>query len=77
MNTLAKTVKDFNDKMPKESHQQKVELAQFVDDGAFWLKSYSVNTAIKRAQHLMTAIEDWSDKWGLTINPNKNPGYNI
>ena len=69
MNTLSQTIAKVNRQYEIES--KKVNLAQFVDDGAFWLQSGKLKKLTERAQNLLNAIESWSHKWGFTINPLK------
>ena len=69
MNTLSKAIQDFNSKPQNEL--SKTELAQFVDDGAFWIKSGNLKTLANKGQNLLNLIEKWANNWGFTINPTK------
>ena len=69
MNSLYQSISKLNAQYEHEI--DKVNLAQFVDDGAFWLKSGSTTKLTNKAQKLLNTIESWSDKWGFTINPQK------
>ena len=51
--------------------QSRAQLAQFVDDGAFWIKGSSPLKLVKDTQKVMNILEAWSNKWGFTINPSK------
>ena len=70
MNSLSTAIKKFNN-INTSGKQAEVDLAQFVDDGAFWTKSQSLKELTSRAQRLLNTIEKWSKQWGFTINPLK------
>ena len=70
MNSLSTAIQKEND-ANNISEQTKIDLAQFVDDGAFWTRSQSLKIVAKRSQKLLNAIENWSNEWGFTVNPQK------
>ena len=72
MNTFQEFVEKHNqNKINKGLSHHAAEISQFVDDSATWVTSKCPKLAVKKAQDVLTVIEEWSNKYGFQINPLK------
>jgi ribonuclease HI len=67
MNSLEAAITRHNEQHPLD----RVQLSQFVDDGAVWVTSLSPKIAVRKLQSALKCIEQWSDENGFIINPSK------
>ena len=66
----------FNEAIHRHNKQTEniydnIQISQFVDDGALWVKSKNPKLAVKKAQKALETVDNWSKKYGFLINPMK------
>ncbi|XP_067676368.1 uncharacterized protein [Haliotis asinina] len=64
-------IDDLFEHVPRDSY---TNTSKFADDGAVWVRHRELSKIQAQLREALDGVEQWCDKWGFTISPEKTVG---